>query len=183
MTANVPTQRFQNNKEPIAKGTKPVTIWDNEDLSLSKDSRFIQILIDSTLRFRHNMGMIKKAALLSLVLTSGCAIQTPYGPQYTRVGPYDVGIQAPPVVTEIVQTPGGYVDEQVSGFATSMLGQNISDPFILASNVNAILRSTMGPNNVSQAIGEGMTWYQRGIGFLNNPLQAAFLYTTPWVKQ
>lgn len=183
MTAKAPTQRLPNSKEPIIKGTNPVTIWDNEDLNLSKVGQFIKIFIAFTLKFRDNIGMIKKAALLSLVLTSGCAVQTPYGPQYTRVGPFDVGIQAPPVVTEIVQTPGGYVDEQVSGFATSMLGQNISDPFILASNVNAILRSTMGPNNVSQAIGEGMTWYQRGLGFLNNPLQTAFLYTTPWVKQ
>jgi hypothetical protein len=45
MTANAPTQRFQNNKEPIAKGINPVNIWDNDNLNLSKGGQFMKVII------------------------------------------------------------------------------------------------------------------------------------------
>jgi len=194
MTANAPTQRFQNSKEPMAKGTNPVKMWDNEDLNLLKGGQFIKIFIAFTLKFHDNMGMIKKAALVGLALTSGCATyhpqlsQVPYYQPPQRngvaVGPFNVQPQqmVPGVVTDIVTNPVGYAVNQTGGYATSVLGQNISDPFITAQRANTFILGAFGPNNVSTSINKGLKYYRQGLGFLQNPLQTAFNYTTPWIK-
>lgn len=155
--------------------------------------------------------MIKKLALVTaLAGTTGCATYGPppqmgyQGPQLqqmipghvatrqsqpqrtgTQVGPYDVQLQqmVPDVVTDIVTDPAGYAVNQTSGFATAILGKNISDPFITVRRANTFLLAALGPNDVNTAVSKGLTYYRQGLGFLQNPLQTAFIQTTPWRKQ
>jgi hypothetical protein len=132
------------------------------------------------------MGMIKKIAVLSLILTSGCSTynQTQWAPGVTQVGPYDVYFDrmVPDVVTNIVADPANYIVSNVNSAATAALGQTIDDPFILMNRVNTYIAATMGPNNVSSNINKGLAYYRTGLGFLQNPIQTALIQTTPWRK-
>ncbi len=104
------------------------------------------------------------------MFATGCATY----PGIVDVGPYQVapGRMARSIspIPQMVQDPGGYAVDTVDSLVGSVFTQPISDPLVVASQVNQLINGVMGPGTgASQGILTGMQYYNVGMGLLRQP--------------